>query len=119
MMERLLPFARLTQLLKVIEELPVPMTSYNRHRMEYDYILGKLCLGMTKEKSLTISNFIHCEMLGSPPTANKRIQELIQYQLISVHQGDDRRERILMITDLGKDYLRICSELMEKALVKT
>ena len=42
-MERLLPFARLTQLLKVIEQLPVPMNLYNRHRMEYDYILGQLC----------------------------------------------------------------------------
>lgn len=116
-MERLLPFARLTQLLKVIEELPVPMTSYNRHRMEYDYILGKLCLASTEGKSLTVSNFIHCGLLGSSPTAQKRIQELIQYQLISAQQGDDRRERILQITDLGKEYLRICSELMEKALV--
>lgn len=118
-MERSLPFARLTQLLKVIEELPVPMTSYNRHRMEYDYILGQLCLSIAKGKSLTVSDFSYCPVLGSSPTANKRIQELIQYQLISVHRGDDRRERILMITDLGKEYLRICSELMERALVRS
>ena len=118
-MERLLPFARLTQLLKVIEHLPVPMNLYNRHRMEYDYILGQLCLSSAKGKSLTISDFSLCAALGSPPTANKRIQELMQYQLIDVYVGEDRRERILMITDLGKEYLRVCSELMEKALVKT
>jgi len=118
-MERSLPFARLTQLLKVIEQLPVPMNLYNRHRMEYDDILGQLCITAVKGKSLTVSDFTLCATLGSPPTANKRVQELIRYQLIEVHMGDDRRERVLVISDLGKDYLRICSGLMEKALTKT
>lgn len=109
-----LPFARFIQLIKAIEHLPVPSEIYNRHRMQYDYILGQLCVSTSKGKKMTVADLADCPILGSQPTANKRLQELISYGLIESKEGEDRRQRILAVTDLGNQYLMACSELMLK-----
>lgn len=107
-----LPFARFIQLIKVIEQLPVPSELYNRHRMQYDYILGQLCVSDSKGKKMTVADLAACPILGSQPTANKRLQELISFGLIESKEGEDRRQKILSVTDLGNQYLMACSELM-------
>lgn len=111
-----LPFARFVQMMKAIEKLPVPTDIFNRHRMQYDYIMGKLCVGTAKGKQLTVAELSSCPILGSQPTANKRLQELISYGLIESKEGDDRRQRILSLTPIGQQYLEACSEVMTKAM---
>ena len=110
-----LPFSRFVQLIKAIEQLPVPAELYNRHRMQYDHILAKLCVSTSKGEYLTVSNLSNCEILGSQPTANKRLQELVKYGLIEPKEGDDRRQKILTLTHAGNSYLAACSEAMSKA----
>lgn len=110
------PFARFTHLLKSVEELPIPMRLYNRHRMEYDYILGQISLSSDSNRELSVGKLTSCAMLGSQPTANKRIQELIQFGLIEARNSEDRRQKILHLTVSGEQYLQTCSELMRKVL---
>jgi Fic family protein len=111
-----LPFARFIQLIKTIEHLPAPTEFYNRHRMQYDYILGQLCVSSSKGEILTVADLSQCPILGSQPTANKRLKELIKYGFIESKEGEDRRQRILTITHLGDQYLAACSEAMNKAV---
>jgi DNA-binding MarR family transcriptional regulator len=54
--------------------------------------------------------------LGSQPTANKRLQELIGYGLVESKEGEDRRQRILTLTKEGYIYLEACSAVMSKVL---
>ena len=107
-----LPFARFIKLIKAIEELPVPSELYNRHRMQYDLILGQLCLNSSMGKSMTVADLASYPILGSQPTANKRLQELITYGLIESKVGEDRRQKILTLTVLGNQYLEACSKAM-------
>ena len=111
-----LPFARFIQLIKAIEQLPVPSELYNRHRMQYDYILGKLCVNASKGKSMSVADLASCPILGSQPTANKRLQELITYGLIESKEGEDRRQKILTLTLLGIHYLEACSKAMDTVM---
>jgi predicted transcriptional regulator len=113
-----LPFARFVQLLKAIEQLPIPEDLYNRHRAQYDCILGKLCISSSKGRVLTVAELSNCPILGSQPTANKRLQELMKYGLIEAKEGEDRRQKFLTITHLGHRYLEACSEAMVKAIAK-
>jgi hypothetical protein len=46
-----LPFARFIQLMKAIEQLPMPVERFNRHRLQYDYILGQLCMAKPKKRT--------------------------------------------------------------------
>jgi DNA-binding MarR family transcriptional regulator len=84
--------------------------------MQYDYILGKLCIGSSKGRLLTVTEIANCPILGSQPTASKRLQELVKYGLIESKEGDDRRQKVLTITHLGHQYLEACSEAMAKAI---
>ena len=111
-----LPFARFVQLMKAIEDLPIPEELYNRHRAQYDYILGELCISSSKGRVLTVAELSNCPILGSQPTANKRLRELIKYGLIEAKEGEDRRQKILTLTHLGHQYLEACSEAMAKAI---
>lgn len=115
-MSESLPFARFIQLIKAIEQLPVPSELYNRHRMQYDYILGRLCLGSSKGKNLSVADLAACPILGSQPTASKRLQELISYGLIESKEGDDRRQKILSLTALGIHYMEACSDAMNNVV---
>jgi len=111
-----LPFARFVQLIKAIEQLPVPTELYNRHRMQYDYILGQLCLSSAEGKNMSVADLVGYSILGSQPTANKRLQELISYGLIEVKEGEDRRQKMLTLTNEGYRYLEACSAAMSKVV---
>ena len=114
-----LPFARFIQLIKAIDSLPVSAEVYNRHRMQYDYILGQLCLCASKGKHLTVSDLASSSILGSQPTAIKRLQELISFGLIESNEGEDRRQKILILTKAGDQYLEACSAAMSMAVYKS
>jgi len=103
-------------LIKAIEQLPVPAELYNRHRMQYDFILGQLCFSSSIGKNTSVNDLAVCPILGSQPTANKRLQELISYGLIDSREGEDRRQKILSLTNVGRQYLEACSEAMNKAV---
>ena len=111
-----LPFARFIQLMKAIEQLPVPTELYNRHRMQYDYILGQLCLSSAEGKNMSVADLVGYSILGSQPTANKRLQELISYGLIVSKEGEDRRQKILTLTNEGRIYLEACSAAMSEVV---
>jgi DNA-binding MarR family transcriptional regulator len=111
-----LPFARFIHMIKAIEALPVPTKIFNRYRMEYDLILTQLCVSASIGEHLTVSDFLGCSILGSQPTANKRLQELVKYGLIEHKLGDDRRIKILGLTDAGNNYLVACSVAMTQAI---
>ena len=111
-----LPFARFVQLIKVIDSLPISADRYGRYRMQYDCILGQLCLCASKGKHLVVSDLAKLSILGSQPTANKRIQELISFGLIEPKEGEDRRQKILILTKAGDQYLEACSTAMSMAL---
>jgi hypothetical protein len=111
-----LPFARFVQLIKAIDELPMPKELFNRHRMQYDYILGQLTIGRSKGRDVTVADLSNCPILGSQPTANKRLQELISYGLIFSKEGQDRRQKVLMVTEAGHKYMLACSDAMEQAM---
>jgi hypothetical protein len=113
-----LAFARFVQLLKAIEQLPIPSGFHNRYRAQYDCILGKLCISSSIGRLLTVSELTNCPTLGSQPTANKRIQELMKFGLIESKEGEDRRQKVLTITPLGHRYLEACSEAMAKAIAR-
>lgn len=111
-----LSFARFIQLMKAIEQLPMPVERFNRHRIQYDYILGQLCIAKAKGKDITVADLTSCAILGSQPTANKRLQELIACGLIISKEGDDRRQRILILSEVGHQYIAACERAMEKAM---
>jgi len=113
-----LVFSRFIQLIKAIEQLPIPAELFNRYRMQYDWILTQLCVTSFRGQQLMVSDFIACSILGSQPTANKRLQELIKYGLIEPKEGDDRRQKILVLTQIGSSYLEACSEAMTKAVTE-
>ena len=115
-MSTTLSFARFIQLMKAIEQLPMPAERFNRHRMQYDYILGQICIARAKGKEKTVADLTDCAMLGSQPTANKRLKELISCGLITSKEGDDRRQRILALSEAGHQYMAACSNAMEKAM---
>ena len=117
-MKSALPFVRFVQLIKVLEELPFPQKLYLRYQKEYDYILSTICYAQNAGKIITVTDLLGCPILGSQPTANKRIKELVKLGLISMETGEDKRERILIISQLGINYLRRCSEVMQLALSK-
>jgi len=111
-----LPFARFIQLMKAIEQLPMPAERFNRYRMQYDCILGQLCIAKAKGKDITVADLMDCAILGSLPTANKRLQELIACGLMISKEGNDRRQRILILSEAGHQYMTACSSAMEKAI---
>ena len=111
-----LSFARFIQLMEAIEQLPMPAERFNRHRMQYDYILGQICMAKDKGMDLTVTDLTDCAILGSQPTANKRLQELIACGLIISKEGDDRRQRILILSEAGHQYMEACASAMEKAM---
>lgn len=111
-----LAFALLIELIKVVEPIPFPAELFNRHRMQYDSILGQLCLSSSKGESTSVTDLTTCPILGSQPTANKRFQELISYGLIESREGEDRRQKFLSLTTLGRDYLEACSEAMSQVV---
>jgi hypothetical protein len=113
-----LPFARFIQLIKAIEQLPVPAELYNRHRMQYDYILGQLCVSSAEGKNMLVADLVGYSILGSQPTANKRLQELISYGFVESKEGEDRRQKILTLTNEGYRYLEAWSAAMRKAVNK-
>ena len=115
-MQNSLPFSRLVHLIKAIEGLPAPLEIYARNRMEYDYILGRLCLSESKGKILSVSDLTSCALLGSQPTINKRIKELVGWGLIEYRSGDDKRQKFVVISPQGEAYLERCSNLMIKAI---
>lgn len=114
-----LPFARFIKLIKAIDDLPIPMEHFNRHRMQYDYILGQISLSKSKGRNITVTDLLNCPILGSQPTGNKRLQELITYGLISSEEGVDRRQKVLMVTETGHKYMLACSNAMEQAMRQT
>jgi DNA-binding MarR family transcriptional regulator len=109
------PFVRLINLLNAIDDLPLPMDAYNRHRSQYHFIMAKLALAMHHGRGLTVAEVIQFPSLGSQPTAHKRIKELLAYQLITVETGEDRRQKLLRISDKGVSYLQRCSMLVQEA----
>jgi DNA-binding MarR family transcriptional regulator len=117
-MKSALPFVRFVHLIKVLEELPFPQKLYLRYQKEYDYILSTICYTQNAGKIITVTDLLGCPILGSQPTANKRIKELVRLGLINMETGEDKRERMLIISQLGINYLRRCSEVMQLALSK-
>lgn len=115
-MEKSLPFSRLVHLIKAIEDLPVPLEMFSRHRTEYDYILGRLCLAESRGTALSASDLTSCALLGSQPTINKRIKELVGWGLIKYQTSDDKRLKLVVLAAQGYAYLEKCSELMIKAI---
>lgn len=111
-----LAFVRLINLLKTIDDLPFSMDLYNRHRGQYDYILSQLHSAAQNKRPLNVAMLIGCPFLGSQPTAHKRIQELLQMDLISIYPGEDRREKYLQLTSKGNLYLERCSDLVLKVV---
>ncbi|MBU3587828.1 hypothetical protein ICN30_08275 [Polynucleobacter sp. 31A-FELB] len=112
-MEKFTPFARFTQLLKTIDQLPVPLNIYNQHRMQYDYILGQVTLFSSRGQLVNVGEMTACPMLGSQPTANKRIQELVKFGLLELTLSVDRRVKNLSLTESGVRYMDSCSKLMD------
>jgi len=117
-MKSALPFVRFVHLIKALEELPFPQQLYLRYQKEYDHILSTICYAQDIGKIITVTDVVSCPILGSQPTANKRIQELVKLGLISMEKGEDKRERILIISQLGVNYLKRCSDVMQSALLK-
>jgi len=117
-MKLALPFVRFVHLIKALEELPFPQNLYLRYQKEYDYILTALCYAQDAGKIITVTDLLSCPVLGSQPTANKRIKELVKLGLISMETGEDKRERLLTISQSGINYLKRCSEVMQLALSK-
>jgi hypothetical protein len=115
-MSKSLRFARFIHLIEAIDQLPIPAELYNRYRTQYDYILVQICLGDWAGKKLSVSNLYQYPILGSQPTVNKRLRELINYGLVQACEGIDRRQKVLVLTNEGKQYLEACSEAMSKAL---
>lgn len=114
-MKNSLPFARFINLLKALEGLHIPYETFHQHRVQYHYILSQLCLAEAANRKLSIADLLNCPILGSQPTAHKRIKELIKFNLIAVKVGEDRRQRFLCLTDTGQEHLRKCSQLMMAA----
>jgi len=113
-MSKSLRFARFIHLIEAIDQLPVPTELYNRYRTQYDYILGQICLGDSMDKKLSVSNLYQYPILGSQPTVNKRLRELISYGLVQTSEGMDRRQKFLVLTYEGNQYLEACAEAMSK-----
>jgi DNA-binding MarR family transcriptional regulator len=65
---------------------------------------------------LSVADLASCSILGSQPTANKRLQELIKYGLIESKEGEDRRQKILTLTIAGNHYLEACSKAMNTVM---
>lgn len=115
-MKSYMPFARFTQLMKVVDDLPVPIDVYNRHRSEYDYILGQVSIFESNRKQISIGELSICPILGSQPTATKRIHELVKFNLLKIVISEDRRIKSLLLTEQGTVYMVSCSDLMNKVL---
>lgn len=111
-----LEFVRLVNLIKAIDDLPIPMDLYNRHRGQYDYILSQLHSAAQSKRLINVAKLIACTYLGSQPTAHKRIRELLEMNLIEIHPGEDRREKHLQLSSKGLLYLERCSDLMVKVV---
>lgn len=109
-------FVKLMNLLKSIDDLPMPMDVFNRHRWEYNYILSQVYTACLEKKSLNITMLTNCNFLGSQPTAHKRIKELTDLGLIEIYLGNDRREKYLRVSKNGEIYLSRCSKLMLQAI---
>ena len=73
-------------------------------------------MSSAKGKDVSVTDLAQCSILGSQPTANKRLQELITYGLIEAKEGEDRRQKILTLTNQGHHYLEACSAAMSKAV---
>jgi len=67
-------------------------------------------------KNVSVADLIECYILGSQPTANKRLQELITYGLVESKAGEDRRQKILTLSNEGRLYLEACSAAMSKVV---
>lgn len=111
-----LAFARFTQFFRVIDELPFPNTDFLKNRTDYDYILGKIYVNDAKKELTYVTDLIECSHLGSQPTVNKRIHELIHFGMIKEQLCEDRRRKSLQLSALGQHYLDSCSELMLQSI---
>jgi hypothetical protein len=115
-MENSAPFVRFLNLLNAVDDFVIPLNLLNIYRVQYHFILGELCLAESEKRHMSVTDLMSCSILGSQPTAHKRIKELVQYQLIQSEIGFDKRLRYLTLTDLGHQHLRRCSELMQDAI---
>ena len=60
----------------------------------------------------TITKVVQQIEFGTPPTIQRRLKELVALEFIVLCKGDDKRHRLLKVTEQGDAYLRDCSKLL-------
>ncbi len=77
-----------------------------------------LALRWSQGDPMSVREAIHLDHLGSPATLHKRLQRLIEKQLISTQGIErDRRTKLLLISDQGQSYIEWLGRQFD--LVKT
>lgn len=109
------PFVKLINTLKAIDDLPMPMDLFNQHRWDYNNILTEVHAAWLVKQPLNVAQAIDRNSLGSQPTAHRRIKELVNMGLVEIYLGEDRRVKYLKVSANGVHYLERCSKMMRKA----
>jgi DNA-binding MarR family transcriptional regulator len=82
-------------------------------------LLEMITISYSKEESLTVSDAMSLEFMGSPATMHRKIDVLRKQGWIDLlHVGDDRRTKYLAPTKKAMKYFESLSKLMEKAWSK-
>ncbi len=65
-----------------------------------------IALRWSQGEPMTVREAIHLDHLGSPATLHKRLQRLIEKQLVQTQGTEhDRRTKLLLVSDKGQDYI--------------
>ena len=111
------PFVRFLSLYRALNK------SYSVSRADcFDFhqdavaILAFVCSENQKLCYPTISRVVQQIEFGTPPTVQRRLNELLQHGLIEFCVGENKRHRHLKLTMAGKKYLDDCAKLMREVL---
>lgn len=81
---------------------------------EGDRIL--LHLFSLKGKPATVGELLRTQSFGTLPTLQKRLRRLLRLGLVSAVVGEDRRTRVISMTDAGSDHLQARGRRLQEAL---
>jgi hypothetical protein len=94
-------------LLKAVQQAPeiAPLDSTSK------LLLEEIAIGVANDRLLTVSDVMALKDLGSPATLHRKLDLLLQAQLVqATFSGNNRRTKYIALTSQGQAYFERLSQ---------
>lgn len=87
-------------------------------RPSSDQLICHICLEAELNRSPTISSLIYSKELGSPAAVYRKIHQLVDAGLLTLGGHDDRRSKVVLLSDLAVARLEACSRALKQTCAR-